>query len=73
MIPTTQPIISHATLYKIAGGAIIGLLTAVGVDLHSFGQSPAGSKWNWQLTVAHALYGAIAGGLGAIGVSIAAQ
>jgi len=67
---TSQPTPSLATLYKALIGAMIGGLIAVGVDLHSYGQSAPGAAWNWKLTAAHAGYGIIAGGLGAIGISI---
>jgi hypothetical protein len=71
LMQATQPDFNAATIHKMLGGALIGTLVAVGVDLHSYGQSSTGAVWSWKLTAAHAIYGAIAGGLGAIGISVA--
>jgi hypothetical protein len=73
LIQIAVPVITKLNLIKAGWGAGFGLIVAVGIDLHSFGQAPAGTKWSWKLTAAHAAYGAIGGFLGTFGLAGAIQ
>jgi hypothetical protein len=69
---TLPSVINKPTAIKML---IWGGLTAIGAvawDLHCWGQAPAGAKWSWKLTAAHAGYGFVSGAFLAIGLTITA-
>lgn len=68
---TTQPILDNATMHKMAAGAIIGGLIAIGKDLSSYVSRPDQSAaFNWNSFFAHAVAGVVAGALAGLGVQI---
>lgn len=58
-------------LQHVGLGAAIGFVTAMGVDLHAYSDSPDGTKFNWSKAVARWICGAIGGATLAIGGSAA--
>lgn len=48
----------HSTAFKLS---FAGFMTAAGVDLHTYSESPEGSKFNWGKALARWVGGAITG------------